>query len=260
VNLVEFSITQFHLFVLVLFRIGGLLLTAPILCSRNLPIQLKVGFAGLLSLLVVPMIDPVHGALPANLGVFLLAVLAESALGMILGFAASLLFAAVQLAGALMDQELGFSLANVIDPISNEQVSVLGQFKLLLATAVFLALDAHHVLVTAVVDSFRLVPLYGFRFTGTLAQRVGDGLVGDMFDIAVRLAAPTIVSMFLATLALGFLARAVPEMNVFILGFSARIGIGLAMILLGVGVFAAVFAGLAGGTGALLRDLTEAMR
>lgn len=259
-SVVDFTLARFLLFTLILFRIGGLLLTAPLLGSRTLPTQLKIGLAMLIALLVLPLLEPSTLNLPYNLPAYLLAVVGETAIGMILGFAASFLFAAVQLAGMLIDQELGMSLANVIDPVNNEQVSIVGQFKLLLASSLFLALDAHHMLLKAVADSFRTVPVMGFRFTDTLALKIGDELAADLFSIAVRLAAPTVVTMLLTTIALGFLARAVPEMNIFIVGFSIRLLIGFAVLVLGIGVFSGVFSGLTDEMGAFLPRLISAMK
>jgi len=260
VTLVDFTLGQFLLFALVLFRTTGMLLTAPVIGSRNLPTQLKLGLAMMVALLILPLLGPAAAALPKTPGALFLAALGETLVGMIIGFAASLLFAAVQLAGMLMDQELGLSLANVIDPLSNEQVSVIGQLKLLLATGIFLGLEGHHMLLGAVADSFAVVPVTGFHWSPALALRLGDELVGQTFDIAVRLAAPVVVTMLLTTIALGFLARAVPEMNIFIVGFSVRIVVGLVVILLAVGGFAAVFSGLAIETGAQMPQLVEAMK
>lgn len=259
-TLVDFTLDQFLLFTLLLFRVTGMMLTAPVFGSPALPTQLKVGLAMLLCLPLLPLVAPSVRALPDSLGGYLLAALAESATGMILGFAAALLFAAVQLAGMLIDQELGMSLANVIDPLSNEQVSVVGLFKLLLATALFLAIDGHHMLLSAVADSFRLVPVAGFRFSPQLGQTLGDELVGNLFSIGVRLAAPTVVTMLLTTIAMAFLARAVPEMNVFIVGFSVRILVGFGVILVAVGVFAGVFTDIAAETRTSLGRLATLMR
>ncbi len=259
-TLVDFTLEGFLIFTLVLFRTSGVMLTAPVIGSQNLPVQLKLGLSMLLSLLVLPLLMTKSIELPATLGGYASAAVAETAIGLILGFSATLLFAAVQLAGMLIDQELGMSLANVIDPLSNEQVSVVGQLKLLLATALFLAVEGHHMVLAALSDSFAAVPLLSFRFTPELARHLGDDAFRDLFDIAVRLAGPTIVVMLISTVALGFLARAVPEMNIFIVGFSLRIMIGLLIIALTVGVFSGVFLDAAATTRSTLTGLFPLMR
>lgn len=257
---VDSALGAFLLFTLVLFRVSAMMLTAPVLGSRALPVQLKLGLAMLLTLAILPILDRASLVLPSSLSVYLLAVAAETAVGLILGFVASFLFAAVELAGQLIDQDLGLTIANVIDPLSNEQVSIVGQLKLLIATLLFLGIDAHHVLLSAVADSFRMVPVLEFRANATLAITVSDTLVSELLDLGVRLAAPTMVSMMLTTVALGFLARAVPEMNIFVVGFSIRLMVGFLILALGIGGFAGVFAGLADDMAGLLPRMAAVMR
>src|SRR5262249_43819388 len=154
-----------------------------------------------------------------------IAVLQELSVGLLIGFAASLLFAAVQAGGQLLDQELGLVVASVLDPVTNEPVSLLGQFKLLLAALVYLLIDGHHFLIRAVADSFRVVPMGGLRLGRGAAMHLSDTLPRDLFRIAVQIAAPSIVTLFLITIALAFMARTVPEMNLFVLGFPIRLAV-----------------------------------
>lgn len=239
-NPLDFTANDLHLFILCFFRVTGLVMFAPLLGSQVSPPQVKVGLSLAFAMILFPLVDRQIGVVP-NMGFYVLAVAAEFGLGAIFGFAATLLFVAVQFGGQFIDQELGLSLANVIDPISNEQISIIGQFKIMLAMILWLLLDGHHFLFSALAGSFRSIPIMGMSFTDAAALHVTDTLVRDVFEVAIKVAAPAIVTLFLITLAMAFMARAVPEMNIFILGFSVRIVVGFFVLLVGVELFARVF-------------------
>lgn len=220
---------------LVLFRVTGVVLVAPVLGSPSVPVMARVFLSVLLALVFFPIVRGAAPLVEPSAGAFALAAAAELGIGLLLGFAASLLFAAVQLGGHLIDQELGILQANLLDPFSDVPISVMGQFKLLLATVVYLLLNGHHLLIAALGQSFRSAPLAG------AAAQVADGMVLDLFRMAVQIAAPALVTLFLVTIALAFVARAVPEMNLFALSFPVRLGVGLLVVAVGVGLFRAVF-------------------
>ena len=141
-----------------------------------------------------------------------------------------------------MDQELGLQGANLLDPMSEETVTIVGQLKTLLATLVFILINGHHFLIRAVGESFSAVPPLAFAPSSRAALALSDGLMGGLFRMAAQIAAPTLVTVFLVTVALAFIARAVPELNVFALGFALRLGAGLIVLALGVGIFVSDFA------------------
>jgi flagellar biosynthetic protein FliR len=239
--ILDFSLVQFQAMVLILFRVSGLMFVAPFFGSRNIPTQVQIGMSLLLSLIAFPLVDKSMIPIPLNLGALVMAVICELSVGLLIGFAATFLSAGVQLAGMLIDQEIGFGMANVIDPFSAEQVSIVGQFKFLLALILFILMDGHHYLLRSIIYSYQHVPLVGFRFNDKLAMYVSDRLFTDMFVAAIKISAPCVVALLLTTVAMAFMTRAVPEMNVFILGFSLTIVVGLAVLTLSIPVFAYVF-------------------
>jgi flagellar biosynthetic protein FliR len=243
-NLLDYTLSQFSVFLLVLVRTSGLMFTAPFFGSRNNPPQVVTALCFLLALVLTPLVGGRGFVLPPNLGLFFAVALAELGVGMILGFAAGLLFAGAQLGGLLVDNELGLGLANIIDPTSNEQVSLVGQMKLFMALLFFLVLNGHHLLIRALVRSFDLIPFGAMSFGPPAALHLGDTLAARMFEVAVQVAAPAVVAVFVSTIALAFAARAVPEMNIFVVGFSVRIAVGLLLLLLAIPAIAWVFQGL----------------
>jgi flagellar biosynthesis protein FliR len=230
------------LFLLALMRVSGMVFLAPVFGSPSHPPQVRALLSLLLALLFFPSIRGAGLAAPPDLWTLLLAAGGELAVGMAIGFASALLFAGVQFAGQIVDQELGIQQANLLDPFSGETISVVGQFKVFLATLVFLLIDGHHFLLQAVGDSFRTVPPLGFAPSAAAATALSDTMIADLFRMAVQIAAPTLVTLFLVTVALAFMARTVPELNIFILGFALRAGVGLGVVALGVGIFVSEFA------------------
>lgn len=228
-------------FLLAFFRVTGVMIPAPLFGSGVVPPMVKAFLSVVLAVLFFPLVGRPAGPVETGLGFWAVASLQELGVGLLIGFAASLLFAAVQSGGQLIDQELGLLSASVFDPITNEQVSIIAQFKLFLATVIYLLIDGHHLLLRAVAESFRSIPIGWIRVGKGAAAHLSDTLLRDLFRMAVQIAAPSIVTMFLITIALAFMARTIPEMNVFVLGFSLRIAVGLAVVAVGVGVFAAGF-------------------
>lgn len=229
-NLFSFSIPQIQAAVLVFIRIGAILLTAPLFGSRDVPLQLKAGLSVVLAMAVFPVMGFQEVYL-TNVPSLVSAMVGEILIGVIIGFTARLLFAAVQLAGQLVGFQMGFGIVNVIDPQTSTQVSIIAQFQNVITLLVFLAVNAHYWFILAIASSFELIPPLGFCFTDSLMEAI-VGLSCNMFVIAAKVAAPTIAILFFTSVALGLIARTVPQMNIFIVGFPLKIAIGL----LGVGL------------------------
>ncbi len=228
-------------FLLVLFRITGMVMVAPVFGSQTVPAVAKIFLSLVLAAVFFPLVQGQGAGLPAGAGALGLAVAGELAVGLLVGFAASLVFAAVQFGGHLIDQELGLLQANLLDPVLNEQISIMGQFKVLLATLVWLLINGHHLLLVSISDSFRAVPLMGLRFSEGAALHLSDTLMRDFFRMGIGIAAPALVTLFLITIAMAFMARTAPEMNVFALSFTLRLAVGVVVIALGVGLFVTGF-------------------
>ncbi len=231
----DFSVARFQIFLLVFVRIIGVIAVSPFFGHRVIISQTKVGFGLLLSVVLfssMPVqIDPEPNLLP-----FVILGVKELILGMLFGYTARLVFFAVQFAGELIGIDIGFGVVNIIDPMSAEQVSVIGTFKNLIAIVTFLVIDGHHVLLNALTRSFEMLPLGGIHLTAGLGESIID-MTAEVFVMAVQMAAPVITSLFLTSLALGIVARTVPQMNVFIVGFPLKIGIGVAMLMLSLPLF-----------------------
>ncbi len=231
---------QIQKFLLVFARVTTMLFLFPIFGSNQIPVYLKAGLAASLTLILAFVLPPsLDGVLP--MGHFLVHVALQVGIGIIVGYCAFLVFMAILLAGQIVDIEMGFALANVIDPVSNIQQSLIGQFQNLLAFMFFLALDGHHKLILVLAQSFDLIPLgRAFHMNAPVADIV-ISLFGSIFALALQLAFPIIAAMFLTDLILGLLSRLVPQMNVFVVGFPIKLGLGLWILLILLASYARIY-------------------
>ncbi|HLY65431.1 MAG TPA: flagellar biosynthetic protein FliR [Chloroflexota bacterium] len=215
---------------LVFVRVGAMLSSAPLLNGRAIPGVLKVGLALLLTFLLLPMNQGHFVEVPFEWLPLTLLVAKEIGVGAVIGFAANLVFSAMQVAGQFMGLQVGFTLANVIDPLFSDSVSLIDQLYVILASFIFLAIDGHHMLILAVQQSLDIVPLGAFHITGPFIDQLVV-MTGGIFVAALRLALPITAALLLADVALGLMARTVPQINVFVVGLPIKIFVGFIVIL-----------------------------
>jgi len=216
-------------FLLLTVRLGAIVLSLPLLGSGNVPAQVKILFILMLSVGLYPLTQAQQVVIPQRLGHLGLVIVGEMLIGLTIGFVAQLLFAGIQLGGELMSQQMGLHVATLFDPHSAQQVSLVTHFQYVLAILIFLASSAHHWFILAMAESLHRIPLAGLSTAGAVLP-VLLGLLGKACVIAIQLATPVSVALLLATLALGIIARLVPQLNVFMLSFPATLGLGIVML------------------------------
>lgn len=220
------SLEQVQAFILTFLRVSAVIVFLPVVGDRNVPVRVKGGLALLVSALLFP-----HVAVnAANAGFDIFSLFArmgsEVLIGAAIGFTSQLLFAGIQLAGQLIGFQMGFSIANVIDPASSQQVSITAEFMYLLMLLIFLAYNGHHIFIAALAKSFQVVPVLGFVFSSQVPAGMTDMMRG-VFEVAVKIGAPLMALMFFISIGMGLIARTVPQINIFIVGFPLQIAIGL---------------------------------
>ncbi len=218
-------------FLLLFGRITGLFLSAPIFASRQIPGRIKaliiVTLAASLAYFVPlqysqVILHPVH---------LLAALIVEILIGYTIGFVIYILFGAIQLSGQLMDMQMGFGIVNVVDPQTGTQIPLLGNLTQTLALLVYLAINGHHYLLQAIAQSYKFIPVLGLHIDANFTRLLVEITV-YMFIIAVKIAAPIVIAVLTTDIAMGFIARTVPQMNVFIVGLPLKILVGLVAFLL----------------------------
>jgi flagellar biosynthetic protein FliR len=149
------------------------------------------------------------------------------------------------MAGELIGVDMGFGIVNIIDPMSGEQVSLIGQYKYILSLLLFLIINGHHFLLNALRGSFLAIPLGAANFRGMITDQI-IFMSTEIFKIAIQISGPALVALFLTTFVMGIIARTVPQMNIFIVGFPLKIFVGLFMLAISLPLFVYVFGKLFG--------------
>ncbi len=250
------SAGRFETILLVLVRVSAMLAMVPIFSQTQIPRTLRFGIGLLLAFVIVrtvPTIAPLNG-----LGGLAVAVAAQIFVGLVFGFVAFLVFTGIQFAGEIIDVQIGFAVVNIVNPLTSQSVTVIGEFELALATLLYLAADAHHALLAGIAGSFELVPL---PFAGAPAIVAGDVLrfFTQSLFVVFEIAAPVAIALFLVNVMLGLMARVAPQMNVFIVGFPIQITIGLIMLIVSLPLLGAVLPSLLDQTSHQLDTVLRAM-
>ena len=235
------SVEQAEIFFLILIRVSAIIMTIPVLGDASVPARVKIGLALLMAMLLYPVAG--RNLVTPSFDIFSLfiRIIGEVLIGVMIGFTARVLLAAIQLAGQLIGFQMGFSIVSVIDPTSNMEISVIAQFQYLVALLLFLVMDGHHIFLYAVADSIRILPPLTFHFSGPLLSALIT-MMGKLFVVAIRVGAPVVAILFFVSIGLGLVARTVPQINVFVVGFPLQIAIGL----IGVGLTLSLFMRLVG--------------
>ncbi|MCP3953719.1 MAG: flagellar biosynthetic protein FliR [Desulfobacterales bacterium] len=217
---------QLQLLLFIFLRVGAIFMFLPIFNSRAIPVLFKMGFAMSVALVLHPLLAGQARPLFTTIPEFAVAAACELMIGILIGLAVRTLFTGFQMAGQMAGYQMGMAIANVMDPATSAQVPILATFYNLIAILVFLSINAHIFLLRAIVESFQLVPLFDFEFNPAVMQHV-ISLAGNMFIIALKIGAPVIVALLLTSVALGLVARTIPQMNIFIVAMPLKIAIGL---------------------------------
>ncbi len=238
-----FEAEVFKVFVLVMLRISALLVSAPVLGSSNFPARAKIGLAVLIAFLVTPTIERLNEPLPdAYLTLSLMAV-SEVMLGLLMGFFMTLVFAAVQVAGQVIDMLSGFALMNVFNPALETQVPIFGFFLFIVAALYLLAVDGHLLMIRAIVRTFSTMPLGEMAIRPeVLGQLSRWGTL--MFVDGLLIAAPVAGALLLAYVTMGLMGRVVPQIHLFVVGFPFTIALALLMTALFIGVYVDLLDGM----------------
>lgn len=213
-------------FTLAFVRVAGILGAGPFFGGRNVPTMFKAGVCFFITLLVLPSLHLSASQIPSSVLGLMLTVLREVAVGLAVGLMAQCVFSAIQMAGELLGVQMGFSMMNLLDPSTGASVPVISELYSLFAMLAFFLLDAHHLFVRGVFESFQLAPL-GSTVLNPAVVATLAAAVGKIFVMALELAGPVMAALFLADVALGLVARTLPQMNIFNVGFPIKIVLGL---------------------------------
>jgi flagellar biosynthetic protein FliR len=225
--------------VLVFLRFATALSVMPVFGYRGLPLPLKAGLAVFLAFLVQPIVHlpPQYAALQKGFFDFVALAVPEIIVGLLIGMITGFIFYGAELAGQFIGLQMGFSIVTVLDPMTEQQVSIISQFHYLFATLIFLTFNGHLFLLDGLQQTFRTIPLGEVHFSQGLFPLFLK-MSGELFVAAFKIAAPVTAALILSEAALGIIARTVPQMNIFLVSLPLKIGIGLLGLALTLPMFA----------------------
>lgn len=226
----EITVEHVEFYLLILVRISGFIFTAPLFSIGSIPIQVKAAISVFLTMIVGTVIPYETVAYESVIGLAGL-VMMEFLVGILIGFVANICTKIITFAGQLLDTEIGFSMANIFDPVNGEQVTISGNLLYYLVMLVLLASNLHYYLIRAILSTFTLVPIGKAVFSGKLYGILLKFIV-DFFVIGFRIVLPVFSAILIVNMVLAVLAKVSPQMNMFVVGFQLKILIGLCVLII----------------------------
>jgi flagellar biosynthesis protein FliR len=214
----QINVDKFVVFTLVLTRVSGLTMTAPIYGSKEVPARVRVLLALALAVLILPSQWDVEVIYPGNTLNYLVLIGGELVVGTCLGLGIMFLFYGMELAGEIISYVGGLMMSEAYDPSSDSSVPVLSRFLYLVTLCIFVCIGGHRLVMSGLLDTFQTIP----PGTGLFTRSITDAfitLLTQTFSLGIRAAAPATIALLLATLVMGLISRTVPQLNVLMLGF-----------------------------------------
>jgi len=243
-------------FLCVFVRCSAMFISSPVFSAQSTPLQVRIFTTMAISGALTVTLGPKIGPAPADMYAFVMAIAHEVLAGLLIGTFMSLVLQAAQMAGSLIDMQMGLSMSQVMNPVSGISSTVISQFKYMLAVVVFLSIDGHHMMLQAFSQSYGSMPGLSMEHLPQMKDSL-VGLFGSLSVLAIQMAAPVLGVSLVVDAALGIINKAVPQMQVIVVGMPAKLVIG--MIALSVGL-PAVVAGVNHGVGTALSGLMHALK
>jgi flagellar biosynthetic protein FliR len=233
------EVNGIDVFLLVFVRMTGLFVISPIFGRRNIPTYLKIGISLLMALILINTLKTDKIDYVNNIYSYSFLIFKEFIVGIIIGYVSYLIFTSIYLAGQLIDMQIGFGMVNVIDPVSSIQISITSNFYFIISMLVLLAVNGHHMIIKALFDSYKFIPVGEASFNTALLSDI-IRIFGDVFVIAFKISAPVVAAILITDIALGIISKSVPQLNVFVVGMPAKIILGILVMVLTMPVFIAL--------------------
>lgn len=225
----EIDITLLGVIMALTVRFGVLAATLPMLDVRAVPALWRLALAGTLATALAPAVVSAvpPGAVTLAWQPLVTEAVRSLVIGMMMGFTINLVFVAVRFAGDVAGMQIGFSIVNAFDPMSNSQISIISQLYHVLSVLLFFVTGAHMVLISAMFQSCLVLPPFvaSAGMTGGAWHLLRE--FSTVFQIGLRIAAPIIIVLLLVSAAMGVIVKTVPQLNVLVVGFPVKIGVGL---------------------------------
>lgn len=226
----SFSVYHLEYYLLIFVRIAGVVSIAPIYGTKGVPRRTRVGFALCIALLVAS----VTGYEPLNYTTiigFTILIVKEAIMGLSIGLASNLCMTIINLAGMFIDREIGFTMVTEFDQTFNTNTTISAEFYNYTVLLIMLCTNMHYFIISAICDSFQVVPVGGAIFNGESLYMLAITFMQQYFVIGFRIALPIFISITLCNVVLGVLAKTAPQMNMFSVGIELKLILGLIVMM-----------------------------
>ena len=221
------------LFVVVFTRLSGMMTSAPLISTYPIPMQIKVWFMATVAFIMFPMVLAQSGfQLPTSIPALTLVLLKEFMIGYVAGFVANVVFIGVEISADLISMQMGLTAAQAMNPMTGDTSPVLSQAYTILASFIFIGLNGYQWIFSAIYKTFQLMPPgYEFTITGAFAQNT-IFLTSQIFIVGLSIALPIFSVLVITDVLLGFVAKMMPKMNIFMVSMPLKIYLGLVLFIM----------------------------
>jgi len=227
-------------FLLVFIRISAMAVAMPIIGYRTVNVRIRILFSLLLTIIIAPALGVQPFSDINNIVYLIVAIMREILIGLMIGFGARLIFEGFSMAGEFIGRQMGMAIMNVLDPTSQRQQPFVTQFWMLIMVVYFLVTNSHYLLIETMFQNFTLIQ----PGTGHFSAGVGQSMIHGgslLFEIAIKFAAPAMVFLLLIDISIAFVARVMPQMNVFFVTLPLKIGVGIMVLIISLRLFQVLF-------------------
>jgi len=220
------SQNEISIFFLILARISAILVMLPFFNARVVPVYVKAGTSLVMAIVLFPVLSHESIIIPDTIWNLARVLICEFVIGLIMGLMVQIFFEGVRLMGQVVGFQTGFAIANILDPSSGAQVSILANMAYFVTLVLFLAFNGHHILLHALRESFDIIEL-GSLGLGPSAFHTLIQKSGDIFITAIKIGAPAMAALLFTKVAFGLITKLIPQMNIMIVAFPVQIIVGL---------------------------------
>lgn len=225
-NVLDIINNQVNDFIVLFARVGGFMAVAPFFGAQNVPVRIRTFASLALAIVFTTFLSPLDYTPSQTTTGLIIQLAGETAIGAGIGFAAAIFFEIVIFAGYIMDYMIGFGFINIVDPQSGVSISLFAFFYSFLALVLFILADGHHILIQAFLHSYELIPVFSAGMSGTAMETL-TRLTSAVFYLGFQIAGPVFICMFMVDFSLGMVGKAVPQLQILVVGFPLKITIGL---------------------------------
>ncbi len=221
-----YNVDEFKVYLLVLARFSVVLFMIPIFSTKIVPRMVKTCLCMVLSLLLYSVVNVDSSMFPETVVQTGLLVITELMIGLMLSLCVRFFLGSIQFAGQIIGFQMGFSMINIMDPLTGANVSILEEISYWMTILVFLLFNGHHIIILCIIESFEILPPGVFVLQSAILDKLTEQGT-QLFVLAIKIGAPVIAALLFTNVAFGLTGKFAPQMNIMAVAFPFQILVGL---------------------------------